>query len=196
MAKIKITPKHENVSVETEVTMNENTEIVVEDSAKTNLNYTVDDNNVLTELLEKEAERLGLDYDKPITNTQLSFLIQEAKNSIQKIDDEMCISRLLKRVVVNPAEPMEAQKKSEAFTVSNSGWLDKTITVVITYGVPMYLPVTVIESLKDRKFVQVVKEGKFYTSKTLNAFVIEYLSPLTKKQIEELRISQITRKEA
>lgn len=168
------------------------------------------------ELLKRKATHLGISFKDNISETTLAKRIEDhlAKESneveadeedtaeasakedkVNKAVDERKRSQRLHRVVVRPIDPRRTQLNGELVMAGNSalGMTGKFIPFNAEAG--FHVPEILLNALKDRTFTEFYtvedKHGNEETrSRQRKAFLIEYLEPLSQKQIDEIAARQ------
>ena len=163
--------------------------------------------------LKARADVLGIKYHSSISAERLRERINaiteqsKAENATQIMDDDFINEQRKKaseliRVRIACMNPNKSSWDGEIITVGNS--VVGTLTKFIPFNLgenAWHVPRIILNYLEDRKYqvfyVETVNGKKVRRSKLVKEFNIEYLPPLTEKELEQLaRVQKLSEKES
>lgn len=175
----------------------------------TDLNKDEDLKNSVDEraTLLQRADQLGLSYSNNIGLETLRNRINDKLEEINHADeitltkqnkDELAIQEATKliRVNITSMDNIKNNLSGEIFTVSNN--VVGTIKRYVPFGVDWHIPSILLDTLRDKQFQAFRTERNKDGSETrrgflARAYAIQELPPLSEKELENLKASQMAR---
>lgn len=158
------------------------------------------------EILEQQANQLGIQYRSNISTEALKGKVQESLNKSRSADPQQfsdvdALTALrqkatkLVRVVISPVCPRRSQLDGEIITVGNGkiGMQSKYVAYNLDQG--YHVPQIILDHLSTCKFTDyytTTDENRNEVTKTRNrkAFIIDVLEPLTQAEIDVIAARQ------
>lgn len=155
--------------------------------------------------LKAYADEQGIKYTAKTTQTQLQKLIDKHNEDVEaQVANDVATevtkdAMKLLRVIITPMNPLKRDIQGDIFSVGNS--VIPTYTKYVPYNVEWHIPQIMYDMLNEKEETAMIKSrdnrGRdVIHTRTIKAFNIAVLPPLTQAQLDELARVQSVREQA